>query len=314
MSVDKVLVLAGGISHERDVSLKSGRRVADALVNAGLTVELAEPDQLLIDRLTSNPPDVVWSCLHGAVGEDGTMQDLLRLSNIPFVGSDAAAARLAWNKPSAKAIAERHGVQTPRCVTLPKSSFRELNADSVLQLIGDELGFPLIVKPTQSGSAQGVTRVADPQGFARAMVDAYVYSDHAMVEEFVAGTEVSVSVLDTGAGPVALPPVEIVTENGQYGYSERYTPGEAEFYIPARLDSTTMDAVTDAALRVHQALRLRHLSRIDMIVDAQRTPWFLEANVTPGMTETSLLPQAIAASGASLSDTYRALVELAARK
>lgn len=313
MSAKSVLILAGGISHERDVSLKSGRRVADALTDAGAVVEIVEPDHSLIERLLSNRPDVVWSCLHGAVGEDGTIQDLLKLTGVPFVGSDGPSARLAWNKPSAKAIAERHGVQSPKCVTLPKASFRELDADAVLKLIGDELGFPLIVKPTQSGSAQGVTKVNDAAGFARAMVDAYVYGDHAMVERFIPGTEVSVSILDTGAGPVALPAVEIVTDNNTYGYSERYTPGEAEFYIPARLDEATLARVTDAALRMHQALRLRHISRIDLIVDEQGNPWFLEANVTPGMTETSLLPQAVAASGSTLAEAYSALVNLALR-
>lgn len=313
MSATRVLILAGGISHERDVSLKSGRRVADALLEAGVKVEMSEPDHLLINRLVENPPDAVWSCLHGAVGEDGTIQDLLQLAGIPFVGSEGPAARLAWNKPTAKAIAERHGVQTPKCVTLPKASFKELDADSVLNLIGNEIGFPLIVKPTQSGSAQGVTRVNDSAGFARAMVDAYVYGDHAIVEAYVKGIEVSVSILDTGAGPTALPAVEIVTANSDYGYNERYTPGEAEFYIPARLDSATTDRVLDAALRVHNALRLRHISRIDMIVDDQLNPWFLEANVTPGMTETSLLPQAISATGSSLSAAYSALLQLALR-
>lgn len=313
MSATKVLILAGGISHERDVSLKSGRRVADALLEAGLEVEISEPDQQLIERVVSNPPDVVWSCLHGSVGEDGTIQDLLGLAGVPFVGSEGAAARLAWNKPTAKALAERHGVQTPKYVTLPKSSFKELDADSVLRLIGEEIGFPLIVKPTQSGSAQGVTRVDSPQFFARAMVDAYVYGDHAIVESFIAGTEVSVSIIDTGAGAAALPAVEIVTPNSAYGYNERYTPGEAEFYIPARLDQRTAERVMDAALRVHNALRLRHFSRIDLIVDDQLNPWFLEANVTPGMTETSLLPQAISATGSSLAEAYSSLVQVALR-
>lgn len=313
MSGTRVLILAGGISHERDVSLKSGRRVADALIEAGLTVEITEPDHELVKRLMDDAPDVVWSCLHGAVGEDGTIQDLLKLTGVPFVGSDGAAARLAWNKPNAKAIAERNGVQTPKFVTLPKASFKELDADSVLKLIGDELGFPLIVKPTQSGSAQGVTRVDDAGGFARAMVDAYVYGDHAMVESFVMGTEVSVSVIDTGAGPVALPIIEIVTPNNEYGYNERYTPGEAEFYIPARLDQATAERVIEAALAIHKALRLRHISRIDLIVDEQRNPWFLEANITPGMTETSLFPQAIAGTGTSLATAYSGLIDVALR-
>lgn len=313
MTGEKILILSGGISHERDISLKSARRVADALLDAGAQVEIVEPDHLLIDRLRNDPPDLVWSCLHGAVGEDGTIQDLLRLSGVPYIGSDGPSCRLAWNKPSAKALAERQGVQTPRCVTLPKSSFRELNAESVLELVGRELGFPLIVKPTKSGSAQGVTKVTSQERFARAMVDAFVYGDEVLVEAFVDGTEVSVSVIETAQGPVALPVIEIVTDSGRYGYEERYTPGEAEFHIPARLDGGTLEKVSDAALRIHQALRLRHFSRIDFIVDDQRNPWFLEVNVTPGMTETSLFPQAILATDATLAQTYYDLVRLASR-
>ena len=309
----RVLILAGGISHERDVSLKSGRRVADALTDAGCEVEIREPDGELIGHLMATRPDVVWSTLHGAVGEDGSIQDLLSLAQIRYVGSRADGARLAWNKPTAKIIMARHGVQTPTSITLPSSSFKELNAESVLAMVATELSYPLIVKPAQSGSAQGVNQVNNAKEFSKAMIEAFAYGDEVMVERFVEGTELAISVIDLGGGPVALPAVEIVPESGSFGYNERYTPGQTDYFVPARLPATVLEAAAEVAIAAHSALRLRHMSRIDLIVDEDGTPWFLEANVTPGMTETSLLPQAVIASGQSLSETYLSLVEVALR-
>lgn len=309
----RVLILAGGISHERDVSLKSGRRVADALADAGVEVEIKEPDDELIGHLIATRPDVVWSTLHGSVGEDGSLQDLLQLAQIKFVGSLADSARLAWNKSVAKTIAERQGLQTPKAITLPKSTFRELNAESVLAMVGTELGFPLIVKPVRSGSAQGVTKVESVKGFSKAMVDAFAYDEMVMVEKFIAGTELAVSVVDLGAGPAAMPAVEIVPDSGSFGYNERYTPGETSYFVPARLPQDLLTKVSESALAIHNALQLRHLSRIDFIVDSEENIWFLEANVTPGMTETSLFPQAVVAEGESLADAYLALVNAAYR-
>ena len=309
----RVLVLAGGISHERDVSMKSGRRVADALTDAGAEVEVREPDSDLIGHLMASRPDVVWSTLHGSVGEDGTIQSLLELARIPFVGSDGSAAKLAWHKPTAKTILHRHGVETPESITLPRSTFRELNAEAVLAMVGTQLGFPLIVKPAESGSAQGVTKVENGAHFARAMVDAYVYCDEVLIEKFIEGTELAVSVVDLGFGPRALPPVEVEPEGGSFGYSERYTPGETNYYVPARLSPGVIERAVEVALTAHNALRLRHISRVDIIVDESGTPWFLEANVTPGMTETSLFPQAITADGSELSESYLSIAQAASR-
>jgi len=309
----RVLVLAGGISHERDVSMKSGRRVADALTDAGAEVEVREPDSDLIGHLMASRPDVVWSTLHGSVGEDGTIQSLLELARIPFVGSDGSAAKLAWHKPTAKTILHRHGVQTPESITLPRSTFRELNAEAVLAMVGTQLGFPLIVKPAESGSAQGVTKVENGAHFAKAMVDAYVYCDEVLIEKFIEGTELAVSVVDLGFGPRALPPVEVEPEGGSFGYSERYTPGETNYYVPARLSPGVIERAVEVALTAHNALRLRHISRVDLIVDESGTPWFLEANVTPGMTETSLFPQAITADGSELAESYLSIAQAASR-
>jgi D-alanine-D-alanine ligase len=311
--LSRIVVLAGGISHERDVSLRSGRRVADGLSGHGLTVELRDPDASLLSALRADPPDVVWPALHGASGEDGALRGLLEFLGIPFVGSRSDAARLAWDKPTAKAVVARVGVATPRSITLPREAFRELGADSVFDAIADELPVPLVVKPARGGSAQGVTIVEDRSELPRAMVDAYTYGDVALVEQHIAGTEIAIGIIDTGDGPIALPAVEIEPVSGIYSFEARYNAGETLFYVPARLPDDVAARAATAALDAHRALGLRHISRVDLIVDGSGTPWFLEANVLPGLTETSLLPQALEAAGHDLGWVYRALAETALR-
>jgi D-alanine-D-alanine ligase len=307
----RVVVLAGGISHERDISLRSGRRVADSLSEHGLSVELRDPDGGLLDYLRENKPDVVWPALHGASGEDGALRGLLEFIGVPFVGSRSDAARLAWDKPTAKVIAARAGVATPKSITLTRDAFRELGAGSVLASIAEELPIPVVVKPAQGGSAQGVTLVEDIADLPRAMVDAYTYCDVALIEQKIVGTEISVGVIDTGAGPVALPAVEIEPLSGVYSFEARYNAGETRFYTPARLSDDVTARAAATAIDAHTALGLRHLSRVDLIVDGAGTPWFLEANVLPGLTETSLLPQALEAAGHDLGWIYSALAEAA---
>ena len=307
----RVVVLAGGISHERDVSLRSGRRVADSLAEQGIEVELRDPDATLLAYLRESRPDVVWPALHGASGEDGALRGLLEFLDIPFVGSRADAARLAWDKPTAKVLVARAGVSTPRSITLPREAFRELGATSVLDSIADELPIPVVVKPARGGSAQGVTLVDAIADLPRAMVDAYTYCDVALIEQKIVGTEIAVGIIDTGDGPVALPAVEIVPLTGVYSFEARYNAGATTFFTPARIPEEAGRRAADAAIAAHRALGLRHISRVDMIVDRAGTPWFLEANVLPGLTETSLLPQALEAAGHDLGSVYAALADAA---
>lgn len=302
-----IVVLAGGISHERDVSLRSGRRVADGLNAVGHRVAFRDPDASLLAFLEESRPDVVWPALHGASGEDGALRGLLELTGVPFVGSRADASRLAWFKPAAKTLVARAGISTPESVTLPQETFRELGAGSVLTTVLGGLDLPVVVKPAQGGSAQGVTIVTAAEELPRAMVDAYTYGDVALIERKVDGVEVSVAVVDTGDGPEALPAVEIEPVEGAYTFDARYNAGETRFYAPARLDAEVAAAVAEAATLAHSALGLRHLSRIDLIVDESGTPWFLEANVLPGLTETSIMPQAIEAAGREPGEVYAAL-------
>lgn len=304
-----VLILAGGLSHERDVSLRSGRRVADALRDAGCRATVSDLDGQLLDTLAQRDADLVWPLLHGKSGEDGAVRDVLELIGVPYVGSRPAACRTVWNKPVAKEAFERAGLRTPEFVALPHDVFRELGAGPVLDAIVRRLGLPLVVKPAQGGSALGVTVVRTAETLPRAMVDCFAYGDVAIIERQVTGVEVAVSVVDLGDGPVALPPVEIVPDGGVYDYDARYVAGATEFFCPARLTDASLAAVRQTAITVHQALGLRHLSRTDVIVDVDGVPWVLEANVAPGMTETSLLPQSIEADGRTVGAVYRELVE-----
>jgi D-alanine-D-alanine ligase len=315
-----VLVLAGGLSHERDVSLRSGRRVAEALREEGLEVEVADADATLLARLEGpagpgGRPDVVLPVLHGAAGEDGGVREVLELVGLPYVGSTPSACRLAFDKPTAKAVVATAGLAVPASAALAHATFRELGAARVLEALVERLGLPLVVKPGRGGSSLGMTVVREAGALPAAMVAAFAYGDTALVERYVEGVEVAVGVLDGAeTGPEPLPAVEIVPDGGVYDYAARYTAGATEFFVPARLSPEAAEAAAAAALTAHRALGLRDLSRTDLIVDAAGTPWFLEVNVAPGMTETSLFPQAVAAAGRSLGAVYRTLVETAARR
>jgi D-alanine-D-alanine ligase len=305
----RVVVLAGGLSHERDVSIRSGRRVADALRGAGVEVEVRDIDAALLPSLAADRPAAVFPTLHGATGEDGAVQGILDLLGLPYVGSSAAACRRAFDKPSAKDVIRGAGLSTPEWVAIPKSTFRDLGTQAVLSAVTSALALPLFVKPAQGGSSLGASAVHTPEELPAAMVACFAYDGTALIEHCVTGREIAVSVVDTGDGPRALPAVEIVPDSGVYDYAARYTAGMTEFFAPARLTEAEATVVADLAVQAHEALGLSAVSRTDLILDAEGTPWFLEVNVAPGLTETSLLPMAVAAADLDLGVLYRDLVE-----
>lgn len=314
MSDHWVAVLSGGLSHEREVSLRSGRRLSAALRSAGLVVEEWDADAQLLTRLREHRPDAVVVALHGGEGENGSVQTVLEMLDVPFVGTDSRACRRAWDKPTAKAELARAGLATPEWAVLPHATFRELGAQPVLDAMVDRLGLPLMLKPDQGGSALGAQVVREAAELPAAMVGCLAYGDTVLAERYVEGVEVAVAVVDGPDGPRALPPVEIVPENGVYDYTARYTAGLTDFHAPARLDDKAAQAVGELAVAAHRLLGLRDVSRTDAIVAPDGTVYFLEVNVSPGLTETSLLPMAVEAAGQSLGEIYAGLVERAVNR
>jgi D-alanine-D-alanine ligase len=306
-----VAVLSGGLSHEREVSLRSGRRLSAALRSSGLTVDEWDADAALLERLRDQGPDAVVVALHGVEGEGGSVQTVLEMLGVPYVGSDSNACRRAWDKPTAKTELARAGIATPEWVVLPHSTFRELGAQPVLNAMVDRLGLPMMLKPDQGGSALGAQVVRDAADLPAAMVGCLAYGETVLAERFVEGVEVAVAVVDGADGPVALPAVEIEPESGIYDYTSRYTAGLTTFHRPARLDDRAAAAVAELAVAAHRLLGLRDVSRTDAIVAPDGTVYFLEVNSSPGLTETSLLPMAAEVAGRSLGDIYAGLIERA---
>lgn len=304
----RAVVLAGGLTFEREVSLSSGTQVVEELTRAGLDAELRDADADLLPGLSAAPADAVFIALHGAAGEDGALRAVLDMAGVPYVGSPAAACRLAWDKPAAKSVVRSGGVTTPDWVALSHSTFRELGAGAVLDLMVARLGLPLMVKPASGGSALGVQKVSRVEDLPAAMVSCFAYGDTVMVERFVEGVELAIAVVDLGDGPEALPAVEIEPESGVFDYASRYTPGLTEYYAPARISDETAARAAEVAVRVHQALGLADLSRTDAIVTPDGGVHFLEVNVSPGLTETSMFPMAVEAAGHGLGEVLARLL------
>jgi D-alanine-D-alanine ligase len=307
---EKIAVLMGGRSLERDVSLRSGERVFAALQELGYRALALDVTPELVETLRSEKPDAVYIALHGKFGEDGTVQEALEFLGIPYTGPGVVASSLAWDKSLSKRLFQEAGVTTPPWVTFTKDAFKEMGAATALDLVPEAVGgFPVVVKPTKQGSALGLTKVESAEGLADALLSALSFGDAAIVEKWIDGVEIAVSVLDGPDGPEVLPPVEMVAKSGLFDFSAMYTAGETEYYCPARLDAPVEAEVRALAARCHTLLGCRDVSRADMVVGAQGIAYVLEVNTSPGMTEVSLLPMAAAAAGT----TFPQLVERLAR-
>ncbi|MEE8600141.1 D-alanine--D-alanine ligase family protein [Euzebya tangerina] len=301
-----IAVIAGGLSLERDVSLRSGTRVAAALESQGHDVTLLDVDQHLLDTLETARPDVAYIALHGRMGEDGTVQGLLELLDIPFTGPDARASAASWDKAVAKGVWRRAGLPTPDWVSLSSDAIRDLGAARILPQIVQRLPLPLVVKPAQGGGSMGVGYVNSAEQLTDALIGSFRYHPVAVVERFVAGVEVAVSIVDDQPLPVV--EIELPDEGGEdvhYDFAARYTPGGVTLHAPARLGETVLKNVTEVAVAAYRACDARHVTRADMIVDPGGNPWLLELDTSPGMTETSLLPAAADAAG----ETFAALCD-----
>ncbi len=313
----QVAVISGGLSHERDVSVRSGRRLAEQLVKAGLDVDHWDVDERFVSLLEDRGADVAFVTLHGGSGENGTVQALLELAGLPYVGSTAGACRAAYDKAIAKTRMVEAGLPTPAWVTLPSTIFREVGPQNLYHLVDRVIGLPLVVKPVTGGSALGVSVVRTEAELPGALVQAFAYATDVLLEAHVAGHEVTVPVLDLGDGPQALAPMLIETPPGTpYDYQARYDASSDVRYtsLPDGDDRIDVPAVREIARQVHVLLGLRDLSRVDIIVAADGTPMVLEAAVTPGLTETSTFPLAVTSAGLELSEVYARLVANAKKR
>ena len=309
----RIGVLMGGRSLERDISLRSGRRVSHALTELGYDVCELDVDEKLVPLLVNESPDLVYIALHGKFGEDGTVQELLEILDIPYTGPGVFSSAIGFNKPLSKEILQRQDIPTPPFFVLSEATFLEMGAYHALEAVGEKLGFPLVVKPAAQGSALGVKVASSQEELPLAVQSALHYDDRVLLEKFIKGTEVAASILGNESLE-ALPLVETVPHSGFFDFDSRYTPGMTEYYCPARLGEDISQRAIDFALRTHRALGCLNVSRVDIIVDEEGVPQVLELNISPGMTDTSLLPLAAEAAGMDFKDLVERLVKLAMEK
>jgi D-alanine-D-alanine ligase len=305
----RVAVLGGGRSPEREVSLRSGHRVASALQTRGFDATPIDPAEgPFVETLSTATVSVCYVALHGKEGEDGTVQRLLDALGIAYTGSSPRACQLAFDKVLAKETLEEAGVPTPPWATIQATALRDLAAGPVLRTVVERLGLPLVVKPSRAGSAMGLSFVEREHDLPHAVMNALSFSDAAIVERRVDGPEVAVGLVG-GADP--LPLVEVVPKSGLFDYAARYTPGATEYYAPARLAPEVGAAAQAAAARAFEVLGVRDVARADVMIDAAGKAWVVDVNVSPGMTDTSLLPMAAQAAGIGFEELCERVLGLA---
>ena len=293
-----VAVLQGGRSLERQVSLKSGARVEDALQRLGHTAVPIDVGGDLVARLTELRPDAAFVALHGRDGEDGTIQELLEVLAIPYTGSGVASCIRCWDKVLAKHLLRAAGIPTPDFHAFSETAFRELGAAQALPAIEAQLSFPLVVKPAAQGSALGIKFARTAADVPAALVSAFSYDRKVLLERYVPGRDLAVSIVEQDGEPLTLPIVEAVpNESALYDFEARYEIGRTRFVCPAELADTVAARTQELAIAAYRALGCAGFARVDLMLPEDGEPYVLEANSVPGLTETSLLPQAADAAG-----------------
>jgi D-alanine-D-alanine ligase len=293
----RVALLKGGPSLERAVSLRSGAHAQEALVRLGHEVTAIDVGPELIPQLRARPADAAFIALHGREGEDGTVQALMEAIGLPYTGSGPAACARCTDKALAKYLMREAGVPTLEFHFLREESIKHLGAGAAVALIEGRLGFPLVVKPASQGSALGVKFARSSEQLPAAMLGAFSYDDKIVIERYVKGRDLAVSVIDGEGGasdPIALPVVEAVPREEEfYDYESRYEIGMTTFVCPAELEPRTTKRAQELALDVYRLLGCHGVARVDLMLEGgSEELWVLEINVVPGLTETSLLPQA----------------------
>ncbi len=312
----KVAVLQGGRSLERSVSLRSGAQVRDGLGRLGHETIAIDTDTELVNRLIAAAPDVVFVALHGRDGEDGTIQEVLEALRLPYTGSGPAACVRATDKILAKHLMRAAGIPTPPYFALHETVVKELGGGAALASVEGELGFPMVVKPAHGGSALGVKFARQDSELPGAMVGAFSYDGRILLERHVRGRDLAVSIVEGDGSAEALPVVEAVPrEEDFYDYESRYGIGMTTFVCPAELGDTTTARAQQLALEVYELLDCRGFARVDLMLEEDSGElWVLETNVVPGLTETSLLPQAADAAGIGFDELLERILASALKR
>jgi len=304
-----IAVLMGGRSLEREFSIKSGQRVSNALKKLGHNVIKLDIDESIVENLNSEKIDLAYIALHGKDGEDGTIQEILEVLNIPYTGPGVYPNVLSFDKIISKQIFMSLGIPTPPFYFLNTSSFRELGSSKLLPFIIKKIGLPLVVKPSAQGSALGIRIVNDKESVPEAIISALSYSKKVILEKFIDGVELAVSII--GKEPRILPAVEIVPKKKFFDFESRSKTGETEYFVPARISASSDKKMKEVAMAVHNALKCTKLSRVDIIMDRkEEIPYVLELNTSPGMTDTSLLPMSAEAAGLSFEELVDEIIKM----
>lgn len=304
----KIAVLYGGISGEREVSLSSGKGIMNALKSNGHDVIGIDFNPSEIDKILQLNVDLVFIGLHGKFGEDGRIQGLLDMLEIPYVGSDVLASALAMDKDKAKQIFQSYNIPVAKSRAFKITDITD--RDKIEEKIQTLFTLPFVIKPNREGSTLGLTIVEDYNQIKNAIVSALGSDDVILVEDFVEGREITVPVMGSIGTEEALPIIEIIPKNKYYDYESKYSVGGSEHIIPARIDDETTKLIQDYAVKAHQSLGCKTYSRVDFMLDQNNIPIILEVNTLPGMTPTSLFPDAAKSIGLSYNDMIEAFVRL----
>lgn len=300
MKNKKILVVMGGVSSEREISLRSGEAVFNALVSRGYNAHKFILDKNNACEIANEKPELCVLVLHGKGGEDGTIQGLLELMNIPYTGSGVASSANCMNKILTKKLLEAEGIPTPQYETVKRGEdYKNVAAD---------FSFPLVVKAPCQGSSVGVEIVHSREELTAAIENNIDYDSEILIEKFIRGTEITVPVMQDGDKIKALPIIEIVSENAFYDFESKYTSGMSHHIIPARISPEAAKKTEEYALKAYSALSCRGVARIDFFIDEEGNPYVIEINTIPGMTATSLVPDAAKAVGMSFEDLAEKIV------
>jgi D-alanine-D-alanine ligase len=303
----RICVLMGGRSGEREVSLRSGKRVFESLQKQNFNVISMDLEDDLVSRLKKEKIDIVYNILHGRFGEDGTIQGLLEMANIPYTGSKVLASALAMNKLASKRVFDSLGIPTPRYVEVDAASDIKKEAKRIWK----NFASPFVLKPTSEGSSLGVILVKKEDDFEKILEESVAEFKDVFIEEYVKGKEVTVGILGKNNDLQALPILELVPKNEFYDYHAKYTSGMTEFVLPARLSKPIYKKTQEVALAAHRALGCYGWSRVDIIVGGDHVPYVHDVNTIPGMTEQSDLPAEAAHAGISFDELVVRILESA---